>query len=241
MDDDNFTCDNCGGEYHIDDAYALGDDTLCADCFSEQGFSCDWCGEHEYRENEYEAHDIGGLGVSTYTICSNCNEDTTMCEACERMFDTDAIIEGLCVDCILTGNANRITSLGIITRAREIVSSLVGTSQYYETLYNSRYQDQAELSRPQETPETLGVGLDINTKVYQSQEPGKIITDPRPFSAEIECYVPHVIILHDIVDKKLGGTGITHDASLNSGGIELQSPIIAGKKGEEYIQRYQGN
>ena len=42
----------------------------------------------------------------------------------------------------------------------------------------------------------------------------------------------------DTVLSSFNGTGVTTDASLNSGGMEFQTPILKGKYGEKYMKDF---
>jgi len=72
---------------------------------------------------------------------------------------------------------------------------------------------------------------------FQSIHGGEIITSPRVFSAEIECYYPS----YRALERAAGGIprefGVEHDGSLNSGGIEFQTPKLKGKHGEDAIKQ----
>lgn len=68
---------------------------------------------------------------------------------------------------------------------------------------------------------------------------GEIITSPQVFGCELEVIVPRDNI-NDISNYLPKSCGITSDGSINSSddynGIELQTPKLAGKAGEEYIK-----
>jgi hypothetical protein len=80
--------------------------------------------------------------------------------------------------------------------------------------------------------------LDIQSKKFQDTKQGKIITDKRHFSAEIECYYPNEDAYYQVIEqinKHFRGTGKVSDGSLDNQGVEFQTPILRGQKGEEYI------
>lgn len=81
--------------------------------------------------------------------------------------------------------------------------------------------------------------LDEKTKKFQDTKKGDIIHEKRGFSAEIECYPPNQDSYYQAVTRintELPGTGEITDRSLNSGGMEFQTPILRGAKGEKYIK-----
>lgn len=75
----------------------------------------------------------------------------------------------------------------------------------------------------------------IPSKKHQSIKRGTYLSHDIPFSAEIECYgksKEDVIEVSSIIHKDIG---LCHDGSLTSGlgfPIEIQTPILKGKKGE---------
>lgn len=75
-----------------------------------------------------------------------------------------------------------------------------------------------------------------NLPEFQSNDAGKIITSPRVFSAEIECYTDSVADANTISRAINRNIGITGDGSLNEYGIELQTPKLKGKNGENALK-----
>lgn len=65
---------------------------------------------------------------------------------------------------------------------------------------------------------------------------GKIITSARKFSAEIECYYSDYEKAVETLRKIPKEFGVATDGSLGSEGIEIQTPILGGKAGEETIK-----
>jgi hypothetical protein len=71
---------------------------------------------------------------------------------------------------------------------------------------------------------------------FMSKEQGEIITSPRIFSAELECYYPDGEAMHKASIELPREYGIEEDGSLNSRGVEFQTPMLQGKKGEDSIK-----
>lgn len=69
---------------------------------------------------------------------------------------------------------------------------------------------------------------------FQSTKPGKYIKSKRIFSAEIECYYPNGKALRALSEIPRA-VGMSGDGSLNSQGIELQTPKLQGANGEALI------
>lgn len=86
-DEDQFTCDICGGGYHNDNQFTSpdGDASLCESCFREMYFYCDKCETDCARDdyNRVETHHRGSLAV-----CDECINDgaATQCGYCEKWF-----------------------------------------------------------------------------------------------------------------------------------------------------------
>lgn len=70
---------------------------------------------------------------------------------------------------------------------------------------------------------------------FQSQRHGKYIKSSRIFSAEIECYYSNgksIKALEEVAD----GIGYTGDGSLETNGIEFQTPKLKGANGEQQLR-----
>lgn len=74
-----------------------------------------------------------------------------------------------------------------------------------------------------------------NLPQYQSRSQGKYIKSTRIFSAEIECYYRHGGALK-VLDSIPEGIGATRDGSLESRGIEFQTPKLKGGQGEKQLR-----
>ena len=62
-------CDCCGRRIYADDAYVIGDDDICEDCYDRHASRCERCGEVCWNEDihYYEEHDI--------YLCSECLDE----------------------------------------------------------------------------------------------------------------------------------------------------------------------
>lgn len=71
---------------------------------------------------------------------------------------------------------------------------------------------------------------------FCSEDFGKIIRSKRIFSTEIECQYPDEgtrdKVMQEIIDKDIGATT---DGSISSNGIEIQTPKLQGKSGENTL------
>ena len=63
------TCDSCGRRIYTDDAYAVGDESWCKDCFDKYARKCECCGEVLY-EDQIHYHE----GTQQY-VCEYCLEE----------------------------------------------------------------------------------------------------------------------------------------------------------------------
>ena len=77
-DDDRFLCDVCNRWFNDDDSNRYGNQTLCANCFSNVAFYCGACGEAT-------DHDDGQLGSDDDNYCRTCWEERFFeCAKCEQ-------------------------------------------------------------------------------------------------------------------------------------------------------------
>lgn len=81
--------------------------------------------------------------------------------------------------------------------------------------------------------------VDLKTTEFQSSDVGKIITDNRKFGVELEVIAKNegaVVSLDEVLSKTFG---FHHDGSVRGKrgeiGIEIVTPILSGKKGEETV------
>lgn len=227
------TCEACNEIVSEDDEVCYDDCIYHHDCFTEFGFFCNQCSEAHHNDCSYDKGFITseGLSDSDCTICEACANELLYCEPCGKYFRGRDVIESedihVCLSCATEEFDENIHTGDLFMAIRNHQYCAVLTERYNEV-----YHEESE-----EQEERLGVGLNTTTKKYQSQEVGKIIKDFRGFSAEIECYDTSgkVNNIRDNIARSFGGTGLTHDQSLNQNGIELQTPILAGKAGEVYL------
>ncbi len=60
----------------------------------------------------------------------------------------------------------------------------------------------------------------------------------RTFSCEIECYYPNAQKLHETIEEIPAEIGICEDGSLDSKGIEFNTPILSGKNGFKLLKDF---
>ena len=95
---ETLTCSVCGCE--IDDgSYEAENEFLCEDCYYDDTFRCEGCGERFFNNHNYGDDDI--------CLCESCrNEDYYVCVRCERLVHTDDVYwdddEPYCSDCFVT-------------------------------------------------------------------------------------------------------------------------------------------
>lgn len=71
---------------------------------------------------------------------------------------------------------------------------------------------------------------------FTSKEVGDRIVSDRIFSAEIEAYYPDVSSMQEVSRMLPREVGISGDGSLHENGIEIQTPQLQGKAGEELLR-----
>lgn len=74
-----------------------------------------------------------------------------------------------------------------------------------------------------------------NSKTLLSSETGSIIKSPRKFGIELEFYYPRETA-NDIIEALPIEIGVTDDGSLESCGMEIQTPIASGLAGEKLVK-----
>lgn len=93
----------------------------------------------------------------------------------------------------------------------------------------------ADAEGNQSHPSMFGVTHDERTTAYISTKThGDILLASRPVGIEIECYARNEMAIQQGL---LEGFGIGTDSSLNQNGIEIRTPRLAGKKGEDALRK----
>ncbi len=94
-----FICSVCNVEHELDDGIERPDrnhELLCLDCFNDEYYDCDICGETERRLDTYSVRNGD-------RICQSCYDDNYFtCENCDDIHHNDDASEDnsdLCVDC----------------------------------------------------------------------------------------------------------------------------------------------
>lgn len=74
---------------------------------------------------------------------------------------------------------------------------------------------------------------------WMSQELGEFVQSPRIFSAELETNIPQTSHVAKLIGYLPGEVGLSDDGSIRGSGIgvELQTPRLQGKRGEELVLR----
>ncbi len=78
--------------------------------------------------------------------------------------------------------------------------------------------------------------LDTTTTRYIGAQRGNLLQSVRTFGVEIECLSPSDSATSDIINCLPSGFGLTTDGSLSDGGIEIQTPKLAGFNGERTLR-----
>ena len=92
---ETLTCSVCGCELD-DDFYEAEDEILCEECYYDETFRCEDCGERFFNNHNY--------GDDNICLCEACrNEDYYVCARCERLVYNDDVYwdgdDAYCSDC----------------------------------------------------------------------------------------------------------------------------------------------
>lgn len=102
---ENYTiCEYCNETFNINNMNTLNDSLYCEDCYNNQTFECDDCGDRESVEDN-----SGYLDDDGRYYCSDCVEKYSNCEECSRLIvddeeanivhDESGAIKAYCDDC----------------------------------------------------------------------------------------------------------------------------------------------
>lgn len=189
---------------------------------------CSVCGE-VFLETEEK---IEFNGKTYHASCLN--EVSSFCDRCGKRFldddyesyvnDDDTI---LCMDCY-EGYYSRCDNCDRITHNEDM--GIEGICLYCEE------QEQEESPRIKYRKPEL---KNENLNEFQDTEKGEIITSPRTFGVEIEMFHQNSRPLAELSKEIDNEFGVGNDGSISGGyGVEIQTPILKGKKGEDKLKKF---
>lgn len=170
-------------------------------------------------------------------LCLSCADELSQCDSCNRMtYDLeDTHLGSLCEDCF----------------AETVVCNECSERQWSDTMY---WDNDSDLWLCRYCYQDSGRhvsyrNINFNTakEIYdRSRERGEIIKSPRKFGVEFEI-VPNKEVSRKDSDGKFDYTpdfscwGVQDDGSLNDGGVEVVTPPMRLKKGEEALRTFSKN
>ncbi len=177
-----------------------------------------------------------GIQVHDGKVCGDCKEELYfMCEHCEQYELNDNSYhtrEGRAI-CDTCYQDDYFTC----ERCSEVYSNddsdSVNDCYYCQSCAETVREELDE--RSQEVT-TFRSWSDQKHPQFISADQGETVKSKRIFSCEIECMYPDDRVLdkvsQDILPREMG---VGHDGSISHSGVELQTPMLAGKKGELLI------
>lgn len=181
---------------------------ICQGCFDDNYFICDGCEDITHNDNKITVYE--SFDSEEQIICGNCysNGDYRDCSWCGRTYYYGYV--------------------GIDNEDNTYCEHC--QNEGHGNYGDEEFAEEGNTSRPR-----------LNTKetAFQDNKKGSIITDDRKFSAEIECYYPDSQEYYEVIkeiNKNFRGTGQVNDGSLDGNGVEFQTPILQGEKGQKYIE-----
>lgn len=97
------------------------------------------------------------------------------------------------------------------------------------------YEDEDDEENEDGIPERAWKSESLPEFMSKTNEYGTFIKSNRIFSAEIEAYYPSRDVIRDVANILPRAIGISGDGSLDSRGVEFQTPKLKGKNGEEQL------
>lgn len=169
----------------------------------------------------------------TEHYCGDYVEEHAKCESCDDIVcEGDVLSHGndiYCQDCY----ADRFTACtrcghDFDTREMSEYEDDLYCDHCYDIVYEDNEESECGIPERMYSPDNL--------PEFQSKDGGEIITSQRMFSAEIECYYPNSDDIQRVARELPRAFGVSYDGSLNSNGVEFQTPKLRGKNGEEAIK-----
>jgi len=193
-------------------------DYFCQDCADEQLSPCYQCGEY------YQSDDMI-MDVDGNIICQDCiDKYFFQCSDCDQYFNNQNSFtyqlsngETICEHCMNSGN------YFTCSNCNKIFHNDSNYCEYCEADYcfNCINDHGCEHSNHEVNISHFHIG----------DKPGQIITDRREFGIEFEAENGD----QDNIEELPLGCGITDDASLDSSGVEIQTPPASLNAGEAIV------
>lgn len=160
-------------------------------------------------------------------VCNDCFEEYTACNDCSLNFDRNSVMYlenadvDVCRECFENSDHFNCDDCG-----RYFTQSAYGSDGMCDNCFDGNRGNGNITFRD----------IDLETKDFQSSGSGNIITSNRLFGIELEMVNKQSEELRKLstsLDKKIG---VSQDGSIRGGfGIEIQTPILKGKCGEELL------
>lgn len=187
---------------------------------SETSLDCVWCD----RTISGESHN-----TQDGEICHSCYEGSFECNDCgDRFPDDDGVYltdtrETLCRNCYENSGSFRCG----------------GCDEYYSDAHYDSDGFCVDCARDEEDDGRIAYrDIDLATREYQSENEGDIIKSQRAFGVELEMVNENVDNLRTLSRTLCNSVGVENDGSIKGGyGIEIQTPILKGAKGEELLRQ----
>lgn len=185
-------------------------------------FCCADC-EKEFEEELPCLNDKGD------GICQSCYDDNYFyCEHCDSVTHTDNKVYSedgnICEHCYINDYVT-------CNECSDVINS-ENSYNHNDKYYCSNCYDNINLDEDDDEESSSNF-----TRSYHKGDKWTESTK-RFYSTEIECYYPDTKVMRVVFDTMNKNFGVAHDGSLNSNGIEFQTPKLSGELGKTELKNF---
>ncbi len=202
-------CCHCFNDMNtsLENAYRVMNGTICQTCLSNHHEVCAMCGRAEKRNEIQE-------DTQDRKVCFDCAKQFIRCGGCTTLIERNSEEHQRYIE-------------------NDRCSCCEGALEDTEDYPNPSTQIMDNNNRPEYRKYS-----EKNLSSCQSEEKGQIIKSTRVFSAEMETACPSYTKMNRAIAQMPKSMGFCGDGTIqipSHVGMEFQTPKLAGKKGEEYV------
>ncbi len=210
-------CNSCSDFYKNDDMTNTPDGLVCTECYESNYTACSECDETLHYDNL--RHVFNSDNDNGDRICNSCRagKTYTQCYACSLYLN---VANG---DAIYAVDHNRFFCKNHYEQYTQN-NTPITLDEYAEwVIENNSYVPYRDYN--------------VNDPKYLGETKGTIVKSLRIFSAEMEANYSDMKSCNKACYRMPAEIGIAKDGSLGNQGVEFQTPLLQGKKGEECLKQ----
>lgn len=210
--ENNAECYQCNDYYSSENMTRTDDGLVCDSCYEDSYLGCDGCEEHFHQD---DVRRVFITNTDHEYLCNTCRAGTEYAQ---------------CSECYTLANVSK----GEVYQASY-------NNKFYCPVHKGDIEEPIKLSAylewiAENSSHVPYRAYNITNDQYLGETKGVIVKSLRIYSAEIEANYKDIKSCNKGCYKIPKEIGIAKDGSLGSNGVEFQTPLLQGKKGEECLK-----